>query len=302
MKNTPNFNRILEFRLRFWMKNVPWLIQFFIAALQCSALDNPGNAVKSGYGCTGASSIYGTSCFFSCMMGYHAVGGSLKRTCLQNGKWSGTKLQCEGKKGMIPWIEKSHFVYFSGSGAGVVVRGLTLHSTTVAWVRFPDLAQMWIEFFDGPCSEGSSPGPPVFLTPQKPTFQIPGRPKKITYDASLLTNHLFFILAITCPPFSIQSEGLIIGPASCTNATAVLNYNSECWFSCKSGYLQGGPGIKTCNQNNDWSPLVNPSCKGLSSLPIFFQRWTQFNDLRQDILTNILQQCTHISSSVMSLE
>lgn len=133
------------------------------------------------------------------------------------------------------------------------------------------------KFFDGynPCSEGSSPGPPVFLTPQKPTFQIPGRPKKITYDASLLTNHLFFILAITCPPFSIQSEGLIIGPASCTNATAVLNYNSECWFSCKSGYLQGGPGIKTCNQNNDWSPLGNPSCKGLSSLPIFFQRWTQ---------------------------
>lgn len=142
IKNTPNFNRIL----RFWMKNVPWLIQFFIAALQCSALDNPGNAVKSGYGCTGASSIYGTSCLFSCMMGYHAVGGSLKRTCLQNGKWSGTKLQCEGKKGMIPWIEKSHFVYFSGSGADVVVRGLTLHSTTVAWVRSPTWCKCGLRF------------------------------------------------------------------------------------------------------------------------------------------------------------
>ena len=31
---------------------------------------------------------------------------------------------------------------------------------------------MWVEFVvsSRPCSEGSSPGPPVFLPPQKPTF------------------------------------------------------------------------------------------------------------------------------------
>ena len=33
---------------------------------------------------------------------------------------------------------------------------------------------MWIEFVVGsrPCSEGCSPGSPVFLPPQKPTLQI----------------------------------------------------------------------------------------------------------------------------------
>ena len=36
---------------------------------------------------------------------------------------------------------------------------------------------MWFEFVVGsrPCSEGFSPGSPVFLPPQKPTLQIPIR-------------------------------------------------------------------------------------------------------------------------------
>ena len=36
---------------------------------------------------------------------------------------------------------------------------------------------MWVEFVVGsrPCSEGFSPGSPVFLPPQKPTLQIPIR-------------------------------------------------------------------------------------------------------------------------------
>ncbi|PFX23098.1 sushi, von Willebrand factor type A, EGF and pentraxin domain-containing protein 1-like isoform X2 [Stylophora pistillata] len=141
----------------------------YCEALQCPALDNPDNTVKSGYGCTGVSSTYGTSCFFTCMTGYYMVSGSQKRTCLQTGMWSGTQLRCE---------------------------------------------------------------------------------------------------AITCPPFSIKSKELIISPAFCTNATAVIHHKSECWFSCKNGYQQSGPGVKTCNQNNDWSPLGNPSCKDVSA-PVF---------------------------------
>ena len=36
---------------------------------------------------------------------------------------------------------------------------------------------LWVEFVVGsrPCSEGFSPGSPVFLPPQKPTLQIPFR-------------------------------------------------------------------------------------------------------------------------------
>ena len=45
--------------------------------------------------------------------------------------------------------------------------------TNVARVRFPVSAlHMWVEFVVGsrPRSEGFSPGSPVFLPPQKPTF------------------------------------------------------------------------------------------------------------------------------------
>ena len=43
-----------------------------------------------------------------------------------------------------------------------------------SWSRF----HMWVEFVVGsrPCSEGFSPGTPVFLTPQKPTFPNSIRP------------------------------------------------------------------------------------------------------------------------------
>ena len=42
------------------------------------------------------------------------------------------------------------------------------------WLRFDSRTRchMWVEFVVGsrPCSEGFSPGTPVFLPPQKPTF------------------------------------------------------------------------------------------------------------------------------------
>ncbi|XP_022807492.1 sushi, von Willebrand factor type A, EGF and pentraxin domain-containing protein 1-like isoform X2 [Stylophora pistillata] len=67
-------------------------------AIHCPALADPVNSVKSGYGCAGASSTYGTSCFFTCMTGYYMVSGSQKRTCLHTGTWSGTQLRCKGMK------------------------------------------------------------------------------------------------------------------------------------------------------------------------------------------------------------
>ncbi|KAJ7360017.1 hypothetical protein OS493_019105 [Desmophyllum pertusum] len=138
-------------------------------AIQCPSLDTPGHAIKSGYGCSGLSSSYSTSCFFSCMLGYQAVGGSQKRTCLETGHWSGTQLQCQ---------------------------------------------------------------------------------------------------AITCPPITITSEGLDISPPFCTNTSAVIHYASECRFTCKSGYQQHGPGLKTCTQFKNWAPLENPSCRDVTA-PVF---------------------------------
>ncbi|KAJ7360022.1 hypothetical protein OS493_019110 [Desmophyllum pertusum] len=141
----------------------------YCEAIQCPSLDTPGHAIKSGYGCSGLSSSYSTSCFFSCMLGYEAVGGSQKRTCLETGQWSGTQLQCQ---------------------------------------------------------------------------------------------------AITCSPITITSEGLDISPPFCTNTSAVIHYASECRFTCKSGYQQHGPGLKTCTQFKNWAPLENPSCRDVTA-PVF---------------------------------
>lgn len=68
----------------------------FVPVIQCPSLNTPDHAIQSGYGCSGLSSHYSTSCFFSCMLGYETVGGSQKRTCLETRQWSGTQLQCQG--------------------------------------------------------------------------------------------------------------------------------------------------------------------------------------------------------------
>ena len=64
--------------------------------MKCPSLNTPTNAVKTGYGCSEPTSSYGTSCFFSCIPGYEAASGSMRRTCLENKQWSGTQLQCKG--------------------------------------------------------------------------------------------------------------------------------------------------------------------------------------------------------------
>lgn len=71
-----------------------------------------------------------------------------------------------------------------------------------------------------------------------------------------------WLVAITCPPLTIQSEGLDISPPFCTNTSAVILYASECRFSCKSGYQHYGPGLKTCDQFKTWYPVTNPWCRG----------------------------------------
>ena len=58
---------------------------------------------------------------------------------------------------------------------------------------------LWLEFFvrSRPCSEGFSPGSPVFLPPQKPTFQIPIRLEVDEVPPLLL---LLLLLLLLCQP------------------------------------------------------------------------------------------------------
>ncbi|PFX23093.1 CUB and sushi domain-containing protein 1 [Stylophora pistillata] len=64
-------------------------------AIRCPKINTPVNSIQSGYGCTGPSSTYGTSCFFFCKMGYEAIGGSQRRTCRETKQWSGTQRNCQ---------------------------------------------------------------------------------------------------------------------------------------------------------------------------------------------------------------
>ena len=68
------------------------------------------------------------------------------------------------------------------------------------WPRFDARSQrhIWVEFVFGshPCSKGFSSGTPVFLPPQKPTFQILIRPgnggdKSHSVDSTEIPIYLF---------------------------------------------------------------------------------------------------------------
>ena len=89
------------------------LIIFFLTAVECPSLDTPAHANKTGYGCSSSTSRYGTSCFFNCMLGFEAVGGSRQRTCQENRQWSGTQLQCQGNKksSFFPFGFNQHLCY-----------------------------------------------------------------------------------------------------------------------------------------------------------------------------------------------
>ncbi len=65
------------------------------------------------------------------------------------------------------------FGFRTGSRGGAVVRALASHQCDPGSI--PARCHMWVEFVVGfcSCSEGFSPGSPVFLPPQKPTLQIP---------------------------------------------------------------------------------------------------------------------------------
>ena len=86
------------------------------------------------------------------------------------------------------------------------------------------------------------------------------------YQGSSMTHNFSFcsIIAITCPYFAIKSEGLDTSPALCTNTSAAIQYLQECSFTCRDGYQQNGPVIKTCGQSKTWFPSGNPSCRGLN--------------------------------------
>jgi len=63
--------------------------------VKCPSLDNPDHAEKNEYGCNNFTSNYGTTCSFNCKPGYEKVNGTSKRTCKEDGTWSGEQLQCQ---------------------------------------------------------------------------------------------------------------------------------------------------------------------------------------------------------------
>ncbi|XP_067016174.1 uncharacterized protein [Acropora muricata] len=68
----------------------------YCEAVECPSLNTTDHVEKTGYGCSGPTSTFGTVCFFSCILGFEVAGGSRHRTCQENREWSGAQLQCRG--------------------------------------------------------------------------------------------------------------------------------------------------------------------------------------------------------------
>ena len=83
---------------------------------------------KIGYGCSGPTSMFGTVCFFSCILGFEVAGGSRHRTCQENREWSGTQLQCRGNKKIIK-MKRLFGIYLIG-------KNRSLDGINVVFFRF----------------------------------------------------------------------------------------------------------------------------------------------------------------------
>jgi len=59
--------------------------------IRCADVDGVGSEVKTQSGI-----FYEAVVTMQCLPGYHRVRGSLLRTCLGEGAWSGTPLECQG--------------------------------------------------------------------------------------------------------------------------------------------------------------------------------------------------------------
>ena len=103
---------------------------------------------------------------------------------------------------------------------------------------------MWVEFIVGPrlCSEGFSPGSPVFLHPQKPTIQIPIRPRNIGQIATPWMchwdSHLLFYCYFIRGKNSVCKRIRSIGFKTLVNIPVVLRVTL--WFTHQSTRSQRG--------------------------------------------------------------
>ncbi len=149
---------------------------------------------------------------------------------------------------------------------GAVVRALAYHQCGPGSI--PVRCHMWVEFSVGslPCSEGFSPGSPVFLLPQKTTLKIPIRSwmhvhvstsSKLFGVTWLNKLHLHFFIYIYnsselgCASLSIRSKKFGIEVINCSilmyypflkhtylHCLDQPRFSFQCRFSCSWCYLQ----------------------------------------------------------------
>ncbi|XP_066289142.1 CUB and sushi domain-containing protein 3-like [Branchiostoma lanceolatum] len=75
-----------SYNVGFWTSSAPTC-----EIVTCHSLNTPAHGIKSG--CNNAQEDYNTVCTFYCNKGYSPK-TSIKRTCQQNGTWSGSSLTC----------------------------------------------------------------------------------------------------------------------------------------------------------------------------------------------------------------
>ena len=75
------------------MKNGNWSHDFGKCTRRCGKLYKPNNGVIEPKSCLSGNIYLGKECSFSCENGY-VLQGSAVRSCLSNGKWSGTETKC----------------------------------------------------------------------------------------------------------------------------------------------------------------------------------------------------------------
>lgn len=212
----------------------------------------------------------GTKVYYTCDVGYTAVGGSRVRIC-KNGKWTPMRLKCERKLcGSAGEILNGQFVYsgvaFGDTATGVCDEGYVVVGQSTRYC----MSNGW----DGRipiCEAVDCEEPPMVMNAERKGPQEPPYKYKTVISYQCRVGTLIGQKEIWCtkngtwstPP---KCNEITCPPPNVANAfwmrdqSQFFRHSDTIMIECKRGYMRNGPNYITCNNDGRWFPRL-PECR-----------------------------------------
>ncbi|XP_011675150.2 sushi, von Willebrand factor type A, EGF and pentraxin domain-containing protein 1 [Strongylocentrotus purpuratus] len=210
--------------------------------IRCPGLPVPEHGsihLGSGGGDCVGGAVYGSSCVYGCDVGYQlfAGNGNFSRNCLRNnsidlvGYWDADQPTCLIQNCTLPAV-------------------MNVHS--------PDCLTTAVGYgtnCEFECDRG-------YTT----LIDVDHVNRSCQAESTWGGSDFNCSVVITCPAQLSLEFGRVI-PPECSNSTD-MKFDTECEYSCGSGFLLHGPSNIRCNPDGSWNDLRQPYCEDIQN-PIF---------------------------------